>query len=84
VLVCVFRCRCRWVCFFGCVCVGDPYALEPQRVEERSPPQISRVWVAAVSAARQVSLKRALLVAWVGNDYPSGSLRVSTNSPGGV
>ena len=42
--------------------------------EERSPPTtVSRVWVAAVLAARQVSLRRALLVARVSNDYPSGS-----------
>jgi len=43
-------------------------------VEERSPPTtVSRVWVAAVSAARRVSLRRALLEARVSNDYPSGS-----------
>jgi len=43
-------------------------------VEERSPPlTVLRVWVAAVSAARRVSLRRALLVARVSNDFPSGS-----------
>ena len=42
-------------------------------IEKRSPPPtVSRVWVAAVSAARRVSLRRALLVARVSN-YPSGS-----------
>jgi len=45
-----------------------------QAVGERSPPPtVSRVWVAAVSAARQDWLRRALLVARVSNDYPSGS-----------
>ena len=50
----------------------------PPAVEERSPPpMVFRVWVAAVSAARRsarrVSLRRALLVARVSKDFPSGS-----------
>jgi len=50
------------------VCLAHMY------VEDRSPPPtVSRVWVAAVSAARRVWLRRALLVARVSNDYPSGS-----------
>jgi len=54
--------------------VGYGRPPSPICVEERSPPPtVSRVWVAAVSAARRVSLRRALLVARVSNDYTSGS-----------
>jgi len=55
-----------------------------ESVEERSPPPtVSSVWVVAVSgaqpvwtvvsAARRVWLRRALLVARVSNNFPSGS-----------
>jgi len=52
--------------------------------EQSSPPTVSRVWVAAVSAARPVWLRRELLVARVSDAYPSGSQRVSANSPSGA
>ena len=59
-------------------------AEEEGSVEEQSPPPtVSSVWVVAVSgarpvwtvvsAARRVWLRRALLVARVSNDFPSGS-----------
>jgi len=75
-------------------CIGQGANSEPRLLGLRHrdlllrndlpPPTVSRVWVTAVSAARRVSLRRALLVARVSNDYPSGSSRVFVNSPDGV